>query len=111
MEDGSGDGDEERFRWRGWRTVPETNPVNRAENEDGGQLWRRGWRTEKETGMEDSSGDEDGGRERVRGVRGAPRKTLIHNDLTLFRVGIFTTLKSVKHLSISHLQVAPNVPS
>ena len=42
---------------------------------------------------------------------GAPRKTLSHNDLTLFRVGIFTTLKSVKHLSISHLQVAPNTSS
>lgn len=41
----------------------------------------------------------------------APRNTLYHNDLTLFRVDIFTTLKSVKHLSISHLQVAPNVPS
>ena len=42
---------------------------------------------------------------------GAPRKTLWHNDLTLFRVGIFTTLKSVKHLSINHLQVALNVSS
>lgn len=34
MKDGDGDGDEERFRRRGWRTVQETNPVNRAENED-----------------------------------------------------------------------------
>ena len=58
--------------------------------------------------MEDGNGDEDGGRRRVRGVWGAPRKTLYHNDLTLFRVGIFTTLKSVKHLSISYLQVALN---
>ena len=42
---------------------------------------------------------------------GAPRKILYHNDLTLFRVGIFTTLKSVKHLSISHLQIALDVSS
>ena len=47
----------------------------------------------------------------VYGVRGAPRKILYHNDLTLFRVGFFTTLKSVKHLSISYLQVALNVSS
>ena len=26
-------------------------------------------------------------------LEGAPRKTLWHNDLALFRVGIFTTLK------------------
>lgn len=44
-------------------------------------------------------------------LRGAPRKALWHNDLTLFRVCIFTTLKSVKHLSISHLQVALNTSS
>ena len=61
--------------------------------------------------MKDGSGDEDGERRRVRGVKGAPRKPLYHNDLTLFRVGIFTTLKSVKHLPISHLQVALNVSS
>lgn len=57
-------GDGERFR----RIIP----VNRDEN---------------------GSGDEDGGRRRVRGVMGAPRKALCYNDLTLFRVGIFITLK------------------
>ena len=37
--------------WRqGWRTAPETNPVNRAENEDGERLWRRGRRTVTCTG-------------------------------------------------------------
>ncbi len=64
---------------------------------------RRGWRTELRTRME------DGNVYVVLG--GAPRKILYHNDLTLFRVGIFTTLKSVKHLSISHLQIALNVSS
>ena len=76
--------------------------------------------------MENSSGDEDGGRRRETGrrtvsetrmddgnvyvaLRGAPHKTLYHNNLTLFRVGIFTTLKMVKQLSHSDLQVAPNV--
>lgn len=44
-------------------------------------------------------------------LEGAPRKTLWHNNLTLFRVGNFTTLKSVKHLFISHLQVALNTSS
>ena len=52
----------------------------------------------------------DGGRRRVRDVRGAPRKTLNHNDLTPFRVGIFTTLKTHKTVIFSSLQVAPNVP-
>ena len=44
-------------------------------------------------------------------LEGAPRKILYHNDLTLFRVGNFITLKSVKHLFISHLQVALNTSS
>lgn len=35
MEDGSGDED------GGWRTATVTNPVNRAENEDGEQFRRR----------------------------------------------------------------------
>ena len=39
----------------------------------------------------------------------ATRKSLIITALSIFRVGIFTTLKMVKHLSISHLQVAQNV--
>lgn len=43
--------------------------------------------------MEDGNRDEDGGRRRLRGVMGAPRKVLCYNDLTLFRVGIFITLK------------------
>ena len=30
-------------------------------------------------------------------------KSLSNKELTIFRVGIFTTLKSAKHLSISHL--------
>ena len=34
-EDGSGDEDGERRRETGRRTVPVTNPVNRAENENG----------------------------------------------------------------------------
>ena len=33
-------------------------------------------------------------------------KSLSDKELTIFRVGIFTTLKSAKRLSISHLQVA-----
>ena len=60
MKNGSGDEDEERFRRRGRRTVPETMM-------------------------------EDGNVYVV--LEGAPRKILYHNDLTLFRVGIFTTLK------------------
>jgi hypothetical protein len=44
-------------------------------------------------GTENGNGYEDGERRRVRGTRGAPRKTLWNNDLTLFRVGILTTLK------------------
>lgn len=44
-------------------------------------------------------------------LRSAPRKTLSHNDLTLFRVGIFTTLKSPKTVIFSSLQVAPRVSS
>ena len=42
MEDGSGDEDGERRRETGLRTVTETNPVNRAENENGEQFRRRG---------------------------------------------------------------------
>ena len=52
MEDGDGDEDGGWRRRQGWRTVPETNPVNRAENENEGQLWRRGRRTVPETEME-----------------------------------------------------------
>jgi len=37
MENSSGDEDGERRRETGRRTVPETNPVNRAENENGEQ--------------------------------------------------------------------------
>ena len=39
----------------------------------------------------------------------AARKSLIITALSIFRVGIFATLKSAKHLSISHLQVVQNV--
>ena len=93
-----------------------TSPKNRAaENGDGGRFRRRGGRTvpktRRETGRRTVSETRmDDGNVYV-ALRGAPRKTLYHNDLTLFRVGIFTTLKSVKHLSISHLQVALNTSS
>ena len=66
----NGFGDEER------RTVPETNPVNRAENENEERFRRRGWRTKEGDGTEDGFGNEDGGRRRVCGARGAPRKAL-----------------------------------
>ena len=36
----------------------------------------------------------------------ATSKSLSDKEFTIFRVGIFTTLKSAKYLSISHLQVA-----
>ena len=36
----------------------------------------------------------------------ATRKLLINNTLGVFRVGAFTTLKTVKQLSLSNLQVA-----
>ena len=39
----------------------------------------------------------------------ATSKSLSNKELTIFRVGIFTTLKMVKQLSHSDLQVAPNV--
>ena len=34
----------------------------------------------------------------------ATRKSLIINPLVVFRVGVFTTLKTVKQLSLSNLQ-------
>ena len=37
------------------------------------------------------------------------RKSLIINSLCVFRVGVFTTLKTVKQLSINNLQVALRV--
>ena len=37
----------------------------------------------------------------------ATRKSLIITALGVFRVGIFTTLKMIKQLSLSNLQVAP----
>ena len=61
MEDGNGDKDGERFRRRGWRTVTETTPVNRAENEDGERR--------RETRMKDGNGDDDGEQFRRRGRR------------------------------------------
>jgi len=36
----------------------------------------------------------------------ATRKSLIINIIGVFRVGVFTTLKTVKQLSLSNLQVA-----
>ena len=39
----------------------------------------------------------------------ATSKSLSDKELTIFRVGIFTTLKMVKQLSHSDLQVAQNV--
>ena len=42
-------------------------------------------------------------------LRGATYKTLIIKDLLDFRVAIFTTLKSVKILSIRQLRDAPGV--
>ena len=42
-------------------------------------------------------------------LRGATYKTLIIKDLLDFRVAIFTTLKSVKSLSIRQLRDAPGV--
>ena len=45
----------------------------------------------------------------VRPQRGATNKTLIIKDLLDFRVEIFTTLKSVKTLSIRQLCDAPGV--
>ena len=36
----------------------------------------------------------------------AMHKSLIINALGVFRVGVFTTLKTVKYLSFSNLQVA-----
>ena len=47
--------------------------------------------------------------EHVRPQRGATHKTLIIKDLLDFRVVIFTTLKSVKPLSIRQLRDAPGV--
>ena len=41
----------------------------------------------------------------------AAHKTLILNRITIFRVDIFTTLKMVKQLSHSDLQVTQNVSS
>ena len=75
---------------------------NEGGRRDGERRRETGRRTVPETMMEDGN---------VYVAWGAPRKTLYHNDLTLFRVGIFSTLKSVKHLSISYLQVALNVSS
>lgn len=72
-------------------------------DEDEGRRRETGRRTVSETRMDDGNV--------YVALRGAPHKTLYHNDLTLFRVDIFTTLKSVKHLSIIHLQVALNVSS
>ena len=42
-------------------------------------------------------------------IRGATHKTLIIKDLFDFRVVIFTTLKSVKSLSVRQLRDAPGV--
>ena len=42
--------------------MTETNPVNRAENEDGEEFRRRGWKTKEGDGMEDGNEDKDGGR-------------------------------------------------
>ena len=42
-------------------------------------------------------------------LRGVTYKTLIIKDLLDFRVGIFTTLKSVKPLSVRQLRDAPGV--
>ncbi len=95
MEDGDGDEDGGRRR--------ETRMKDGSEDEDGGRRRETGRRTVSETRMDDGNV--------YVALRGAPHKTLYHNDLTLFRVGIFTTLKSVKHLSISHLQVTLNVSS
>ena len=39
----------------------------------------------------------------------ATRKSLTINALVVFRVGVFTTLKTVKQLSLSNLQVTPCV--
>ena len=50
----------------------------------------------------------NGGRH-VRSQRGATHKTLIIKDLLDFRVVIFTTLKSVKSLSVRQLRDAPGV--
>ena len=47
--------------------------------------------------------------EHVRPQRGATHKTLIINDLLDFRVVIFTTLKSVKSLSVRQLRDASGV--
>ena len=47
--------------------------------------------------------------EHVSSQRGATYKTLIIKDLLDFRVVIFTTLKSVKPLSIRQLRDAPGV--
>ena len=55
MRDGDGDESGEQGCERGRRTVSETNPVNRAENEDEGRFRRRGWRTELRTRMEDGN--------------------------------------------------------
>ena len=78
MKNGSGDEDEERFRRRGRRTVPETMM-------------------------------EDGNVYVV--LEGAPRKILYHNDLTLFRVGIFTTLKMAEPLLFREVRDACTVSS
>ena len=42
---------------------------------------------------------------------GATRKSLIIIALSIFRVGIFATLKTVKQLSLSNLQVTLHEPS
>lgn len=42
---------------------------------------------------------------------GAPCKTLSINNIGIFRVGIFATLKIPKQLSLSNLQVALHVSS
>ena len=57
----------------------------------------------KDVTAEDGSGNGDGGQQRVRGVMGAPRKTLCYNDLTLFRVGIFITLKNSLIINIQRV--------
>ena len=40
----------------------------------------------------------------------ATRKSLIINTIGVFRVGVFTTLKTVKQLSLSNLQVTLRPP-